>query len=46
MPVDSEQVGDVIVPTTGIAGFDGCELIITADDEEEMHPAWLVTVKV
>jgi len=46
LPVETEQVGCVIVPTIGADGVDGCMLITTLADTGEVHPAELVTVKV
>jgi hypothetical protein len=44
LPVDTAQVGWVIVPTVGAEGVTGCVLIRTLEDAEETHPAALVTV--
>jgi hypothetical protein len=46
LPVATEQVGWVTVPTTGIAGVAGCSAMTTLFDIAEMHPEALVTVKV
>ena len=46
LPVDSVQDGGVMVPTTGISGFDGCELIINISDATDAHPTELITVNV
>lgn len=46
LPVDTSQVGCVMVPITGAGGVTGCVLITTSPDGGEMHPAALVTVKV
>ena len=35
-----------MVPTTGAAGVTGCAGITTPDDDGEVHPSELVTVKV
>ena len=45
LPVEVEQVGWVMVPTTGAVGVAGCALITTSADADEVHPAALVTVK-
>ena len=44
LPVDTEQVGCVIVPTTGAVGVTSCALMTTSADAAEIHPAALVTV--
>ena len=46
LPVPTEQVGCVIVPTIGVEGVDGFGIMITSDDDNEIHPDELVTVKV
>lgn len=46
LPVETSQVGWVIVPTTGAGGVTGCGLMTTSSEAGEMHPAALVTVKV
>jgi len=46
LPVGMLQVGWIIVPTTGVEGVTGWELIVTLADGAEIHPAALVTVKV
>ena len=46
LPVAIEQVGVVIVPTDGADGVAGWTGIITLDEEVEIHPSELVTVKV
>jgi hypothetical protein len=46
LPVASAHVGDVIVPTVGAGGIDGCVLIKTFPDAEDIHPVELVTLKV
>jgi len=46
VPVDSTQVGCVIVPITGADGGDGTELITTFDEDPEVHPKSFVTLKV
>ena len=45
LPVARKQVGCVTVPATGADGIAGCGLITTLEDEAEMHPEALVTVK-
>ena len=45
-PVDTAQVGCVIVPTTGAVGVAGCALITTFAEDNEVQPAALATVKV
>lgn len=46
LPVATEQVGCVIVPTIKADGIAGCALITTLADAKDIHPAELVTVKV
>jgi hypothetical protein len=46
LPVARVQLGWVIVPTDGTEGVDGCALMITLPDEEDVQPDELVTVKV
>ena len=46
LPVDSRQVGCIIVPTTGDEGEGGCELMDTLAEGSDVHPAELVRVKV
>jgi hypothetical protein len=46
LPVATEQVGWVIVPTEGAEGVAGCVLMPTLPDVGEMHPSSFVTVKV
>lgn len=46
LPVATEQVGCVSVPTTGAEGVIGCELITILADAGEAHPASFVTVYV
>jgi hypothetical protein len=46
LPVGMLQVGWIIVPTTGVEGVTGWELIVTLADGAEIHPAALATVKV
>jgi hypothetical protein len=45
LPVATEQVGWVIVPTTGLDGGAGAALITAFADAGEVHPTELVTVK-
>lgn len=46
LPVEVPQVGCVIVPMMGAEGVSGWAFITTADDDAEVQPAALVTVKV
>ena len=46
VPVDTAQVGCVIVPTTGASGIGGGAFMTTLADAADIHPAALVTVKV
>jgi len=43
LPVGTAQVGCVIFPATGADGEAGTALMTTLDDEDEVHPAALVT---
>jgi hypothetical protein len=45
LPVATEQVGCVIVPTPGAAGVTGWAGITTSSEVGETHPAALVTIK-
>ena len=45
LPVDTAQVGCVIVPIVGAAGAPGAVLITTFAEAAEVHPDALVTVK-
>jgi hypothetical protein len=45
LPVDTVQVGCVIVPTTGAVGVAGCALITAADEAGDTQPMEFVTVK-
>jgi hypothetical protein len=44
LPVATEHVGWVIVPTTGAVGVAGCGLIPTLPDDTDVQPSELVTV--
>jgi len=44
LPVDTEQVGWVIVPTVGAVGVAGWVLITTLAEDGDIHPEALVTV--
>ena len=44
LPVETAQVGCVIVDIEGVAGVSGCKFIVIAADADEMHPTELVTV--
>ena len=44
LPVDTAQVGCMIMPTNGAAGVAGFALMTTLVDAAEIHPAALVTV--
>jgi len=46
LPVANAQLGCVIVPTTGVLGVDGCELIVTSTLATDTQPAAFVTVNV
>ena len=46
LPVGTEQVGWVMVPTTGAPGTPGIVAITTLLDATEEHPELLVTLKV
>lgn len=46
LPVATEQVVWVIVPTTGGVGVDGLVFMVTLPEEAEVHPEELVTVYV
>ena len=43
LPVDTEHVGCVIIPTNGAAGVAGCSAMTTSAEATEIHPAKLVT---
>jgi hypothetical protein len=45
LPVATEQVGWLIVPTVGAVGEEGGVVIITSADPDEIQPVELVTVK-
>ena len=44
LPVATEQVGWVIVPTVGAVGDTGWAMITTLVDDDEIQPEALVTV--
>ena len=44
LPVDTEQVGCVMVPTVGAVGVTGCALMTTFDEDAETQVAAFVTV--
>jgi hypothetical protein len=46
LPVTTEQVGGVIVPTNGAVGVAGCGLMPAPVDDTDVQPSELVTVKV
>lgn len=46
IPVDLMHVGCAMESMTGGRGVSGCTLIRTLDDDKEVHPIELVTVKV
>jgi len=46
LPVASEHVGCVMVPTEGAVGVTGCVLITALAEAGEVHPTELVTVYV
>jgi hypothetical protein len=43
--VDTEHVGWLITPITGIVGVAGCVLITATEEDNDVHPSELVTVK-
>lgn len=45
LPVDTVQIGDVMVPTVGAEGVTGCGLMTTFAEANEVQPAELVTAK-
>jgi hypothetical protein len=45
LPVGTAQVGCVILPSFGAAGFEGSSFITKLDDGNEVHPCLFVTVK-
>jgi hypothetical protein len=45
LPVTTEQVGCVMVPTVGADGDEGGAVIITSADPDDIQPVELVTVK-
>ena len=46
LPVESVQVGGVIVPTTGGVGVGGCGGITAPDEGRDTHPGIISTVNV
>ena len=46
LPVEIAHVGWVMVPTTGALGADGCGVITTSAEANDVQPAELVTIKV
>jgi hypothetical protein len=44
LPVETEQVGCVMVPIVGDAGVPGLAIIAASADAGDVHPAELVTV--
>jgi hypothetical protein len=44
LPVDNAHVGCVIIPAAGDVGVAGCALITILADDNEIHPAAVVTV--
>ena len=46
LPVANAQLGCVIVPTTGVLGVNGCELIVTSPLATDKQPSAFVTVNV
>ena len=46
LPVDTEQLGWVMVPAVGAVGVIGCALMMILAVASEVHPEALVTVKV
>ena len=44
LPVATAQVGWVMVPTVGVAGDEGCAVITTLAEADEIQPEELVTV--
>jgi hypothetical protein len=46
VPVGELHVGEVIAPTTGAVGGEGCGLITTFPDGNDVHPIEFVTLKV
>ena len=44
LPVETVQVGWVIVPTIGAEGVTGCVLIVIFAEAAEVHPSEFVTV--
>ena len=46
LPVGTEKVGWVILPTTGAEGVGGCVLTLATEETFDMHPTAFLTVKV
>ena len=46
LPMETEQVGCVIVPMVGAVGVPGAEFIVALPEAAEVQPDELVTVKV
>jgi hypothetical protein len=46
LPVETAQVGWVMVPTTGASGVTGGGFIVTCDEFGDIQPALLVTLNV
>ena len=46
LPVETLQVGCIVVLTEGAVGALGAALIMTLSEAEEVHPAALITEKV
>ena len=46
LPVAKAQLGCVIVPTTGVLGVEGCELIATSALATDTQPSAFITVNV
>ena len=44
LPVETVQVGCIIVDATGVNGVSACMLMVIADDADEEHPTEFVTV--
>jgi len=46
LPVETTQLGCILVPTIGAVGVIGWELIVKLDEATEVHPEELVTLTV